>query len=243
MPKITGYRGRRSARIKSRSKPFYRISKKRRAPYTAKIIPNIGVPRNVAGFPQEIITKLKYVDNITLSSSSFSISKNAFKMNSIFDPDVTGVGHQPLYTDQFSPVYNRYTVLGSKLTVMFTSNTPTTTASSSIVGVVGDDDGTTSSTLTAIQEANKCDWTALSNSYQGAGTPMCAVTYSPERDLGLSPDDDTVSASVTADPSAAYYASVFASDLNGSATATIVFALVEIEYTVKFSRPKTIAQS
>ena len=40
-------------------------------------------------------------------------------MNSLFDPDQTGTGHQPYYFDQFAALYNRYTVLGSKLTAEF----------------------------------------------------------------------------------------------------------------------------
>ena len=41
-------------------------------------------------------------------------------MNSLFDPDFTGTGHQPYYFDQFATIYQRYTVIGSKLTATFT---------------------------------------------------------------------------------------------------------------------------
>jgi len=42
-----------------------------------------------------------------------------FRANSIFDPDFSGVGHQPLGHDQWSNFYSTYTVIGSKIMVKF----------------------------------------------------------------------------------------------------------------------------
>ena len=41
---------------------------------------------------------------------SNGIAKQYMRMNSLFDPDQTGTGHQPYYFDQFAALYNRYTV-------------------------------------------------------------------------------------------------------------------------------------
>lgn len=47
-----------------------------------------------------------------------------FRLNSTFDPDLTGTGHQPLGRDQFAGVlYNRYRVHSVKLHVSFNSIT------------------------------------------------------------------------------------------------------------------------
>ena len=71
-------------------------------------------PRGIFGFPDEFITTIRYVDVYTLTSASNGIAKQYMRMNSLFDPDQTGTGHQPYYFDQFAALYNRYTVLGSK---------------------------------------------------------------------------------------------------------------------------------
>ena len=54
-------------------------------------------PRGIFGFPDEFITTIRYVDVYTLTSASNGIAKQYMRMNSLFDPDQTGTGHQPYY--------------------------------------------------------------------------------------------------------------------------------------------------
>jgi hypothetical protein len=58
-----------------------------------------------------LITKLKYVETITLTTGGAGIPANQiFLLNSIFDPNSTGVGHQPYGHDQLALLYDRYRV-------------------------------------------------------------------------------------------------------------------------------------
>lgn len=45
--------------------------------------------------------------------------------NSLFDPDVSGAGHQPLGFDEWMAIYGRYRVLGSQCTVNTINNSTT----------------------------------------------------------------------------------------------------------------------
>ena len=56
--------------------------------YQPKLNPRSGI----FGFPRELITKIRYSDIYTLTSTSSSIAKNVFRMNSINDLDQSGVG-------------------------------------------------------------------------------------------------------------------------------------------------------
>ena len=109
------------------------------------------VPRGIFGFPEEYKTHLRYCDVFTLTSSNNAIARQVMRLNSLQDPDSTGVGHQPMYHDQFQTVYKRYTVLGSKMTVTFSPLPPLITTSQPsgpfVVGVVGDDDASQTSDL------------------------------------------------------------------------------------------------
>ena len=61
-------------------------------------------------------------------------------MNSLFDPNRTGTGHQPYGFDQLSTFYNRYYVTGSKMTVTFscqTKDNDTTVTGPILIGVTG----------------------------------------------------------------------------------------------------------
>lgn len=48
-----------------------------------------------------------------------------FRNNSIYDPDGTGIGHQPLGYDQWSQFYGRYRVIGAKYRITISNATDT----------------------------------------------------------------------------------------------------------------------
>lgn len=60
-------------------------------------------------FAQRYITKMKYSDTFTISS--LGTNRYMFNLNNIFDPNRTGVGHQPYGYDQLGAIYNRYRVI------------------------------------------------------------------------------------------------------------------------------------
>lgn len=63
-------------------------------------------------FAQRYITKLKYSDTLTLSlANSYQY---VFNLNSIWDPNRTGTGHQPFGFDQLAALYNCYRVIACK---------------------------------------------------------------------------------------------------------------------------------
>lgn len=65
-----------------------------------------------SAFPAQIYTKLVYNDFIDLSGGANPYQTYTFRLNSIYDPDYTGVGHQPMLRDELSAIYNRYQVTG-----------------------------------------------------------------------------------------------------------------------------------
>lgn len=63
-------------------------------------------------------TKLTYVDTKTVSPGTTSIH-HTFRLDSIFDPDFTGVGHQPAFHDQWANLYSKYRVIGASWHIKF----------------------------------------------------------------------------------------------------------------------------
>lgn len=59
--------------------------------------------------------QLPYVRTATITGTG--IADYVFRGNSVFDPDFTGVGSQPLGHDQWSALYRRYRVLASKIEI------------------------------------------------------------------------------------------------------------------------------
>lgn len=68
------------------------------------------IPAFTGPLQQWIPIKLQYSELLTLTISGGSSSDYSFNMNSLFDPNRTGTGHQPRGFDQLTPLYNRYCI-------------------------------------------------------------------------------------------------------------------------------------
>lgn len=85
------------------------------------------VPRTLAlgpTFPNGLLAKHKYSQSNILQATYVAqdipgTAQQSFRTASLFDPDRTGVGHQPLFYDEMSDIYNQYRVLGAKCTIRF----------------------------------------------------------------------------------------------------------------------------
>lgn len=76
--------------------------------YTMKVMKGVGfiAPR--------LITRMKYTDNLTISTLPTVMSLYEFRLNSVYDPNLTGTGHQPYGFDQLANLYLRYRVFACK---------------------------------------------------------------------------------------------------------------------------------
>jgi len=207
----------------------------------------LSASRAVYGVPQVFTTSLRYVDNLTLTSTSGSIAKNVFRLNSIFDPDLTNTGHQPMWHDQLAALYNKYVVLGTKAKVTFSQISASSAAAGGMhgptcVGVVCDENGTTSGTLTELQENNTSQHGLLTRGDGGQNQKTMTIYYSPMKAFGRQSDDDTIGATVGANPSQTWFMTVYMADLGLTTSATVSFT-VDIEFMVKLSAQVNAAGS
>ncbi len=116
------------------------------------VVPRIALGNQmIFGFPNTILTKLRYADAYTLSSTTGSIAKQVFIWNSTYDPDSTGPGHQPLYRDTYAGIYDHYAVVSASIKVTFQ---PLTTVTGVHVGALTDDDIVSSTTFNVLCEQN-----------------------------------------------------------------------------------------
>lgn len=93
------------------------LRRPRRAPMTI-------VNRALHPIPSRFITKMKYSDTVAVTTLANTF---AFNLNSVFDPNRTGIGHQPYGHDTLSTLYNRYRVISCGWRVnlaLGTSGTP-----------------------------------------------------------------------------------------------------------------------
>lgn len=84
--------------------------------------------------PNRMIVKMRYSDQATLDANSISASTYTYTLNGLYDPDISGSGHQPMGFDQFSGLYQQYKVLGAKVTIE-ACGPPVTTLSEQYIGI------------------------------------------------------------------------------------------------------------
>lgn len=199
-------------------------------PHQAQMIRGLG-PLEY-GFPNSIITRLRYVQQHTITSTVGAAGYKVFRANGCHDPDYTNVGHQPMFWDQWKGIYDYYTVLGSKITVTFRSASDY----GMYVGLQGSTTNTVSTALETLCEQNNTVFKLIGNKNTNPQTLI--MNYSPAENMGQSVKDDGSSmTAVGADPSAGegtYYYNAFCFTEDQSTTA-VCYALCEIEYIVKFT--------
>lgn len=81
----------------------------------------VNVNRALSPFAQRYITKMKYSEAYTLSA--LNAYTQMMRINGIWDPNTTGVGHQPYGFDQLTPIYNRYRVISCSYVINAYSGT------------------------------------------------------------------------------------------------------------------------
>lgn len=198
------------------------------------------------GFPQSKTVKLRYNDQVLISPTAAMVAQfHAFRANSIYDPDATGVGHQPLGRDIWAGLYNRYMVIGAKISVKMV---PTGTSNyHATCGVLVDDDATVDDqNVTTLIERGKSRYKSFLNSYTSGSKSVTTLkqTFSAKKWFGFKDAKDNdygYGAPVGQNPSDQAYFIVWV----GSHLADIdaVSAIVTIDYIVTFTEPRDVPAS
>jgi len=193
------------------------------------------------GFPKSLTMVQKYREIIPFSGGAGGAMQSYLvSCNGIYDPNITGTGHQPLYFDQLTALYDHYTVIGSRIkyNIINTSNTPCST-----VTFINDDATVTPSLVANVAEqstASPMKW------LQGAGVDSglrLSNKWSAKKYFKGSVLANTeLQGTATANPTEqSYFAIVFqASDLS---TAFSLVMEVSVEYICVWKELKDVAAS
>lgn len=184
---------------------------------------------------------LYYDRGLELTGTAGVLQVYYYSANGVYDPDVTGTGHQPVGFDQAMLFYEQYVVMRSTITVTFFANT-----SSARVGVFLNPD-TSNPTLGAIMEngyvksqlivATTGRWTVTRI------TLHCdSIAYFNSRTKNLHMMRDNFTGTSAANPAEQVYFGIFTFNALNSSNTDVLFD-VELSYDVRFWEPRKISQS
>lgn len=194
-----------------------------------------------AGQPPSKLVRMRYVDQLSLNAGIGAIAGHTFRANSIFDPDQSGTGHQPMGHDQWTTFYNHYTVLGAKITVTFSNQH---TGDPMIVGLfLNDDTSLASSAATSIIENAKGPITHL-DAAGGQGCKTISTTFSAKKFFRCNVKNRTdLKATFGTNPSEEAYFLVWTAAMNAASDPSVVYATVKIDYIVLLTERKDFGPS
>lgn len=194
--------------------------------------------------PSQIVT-MKYVDTISINPPTGLAASHIFSANGIFDPDITGTGHQPLGRDEWEKFYDHYTVIGAKCTAQFFSDSTSPPSGNAMVGVLLKSNTTSIPSLSTIMEQSNTAPKMLST-VSGIGIQKVVKGFSAKRFFGLQSIKDNrglVGASFASNPSEQAYFHVYITPSGGSDDVIPTSVIVQIEYTCLLTERKALVAS
>jgi len=146
--------------------------------------------RTFSGLPPSFRTRLVYSDAYGITGQGGVLTYYSWRANGVYDPDLTGTGHQPMGRDTYAALYNHCCVINSAVNLKFVSQDHTY-ASACPCGVLLHEDGTLSaSSGTALIEQGASSWTVTS---LRATTPvMLGKTYDAKEWFGIKDIEDNM---------------------------------------------------
>jgi len=177
---------------------------------------SVSFPKNCIGFPDRLCTVLKYSQNNLFGAGSPIPTAQQFAINSAYDPDSSGAGHQPSFFDTFASVYGRYFVKAFKIEVEILNQS----SSIGVFAVVNYcDQNIAANTVEQIIEAKYSKYSTLSVSTGNSAMVKISLPWMETMKLMGTPGleaDDNMYAAVNANPADIAWALIKMASVDGT---------------------------
>lgn len=231
------------------SKQDYRITGKKRQTYRAKRrspAKRLKKVSTVGRYLGPLLPKIKsnmiYSTTLDLNPGVGGLAAvHVFSANGLYDPDISGVGHQPRGFDQLIALYDHFVVIAAKVTWRFGTTNASVYDQIACISVQ-DDNGTSNDLRDNVERAVSV--VEIMPAGPSGNTKTLSLGVNPNAFLGRpNPmSDSTLKGSVAANPTEQAYFHLAVAPMQGVDAATVNSHVI-IEYTAIFIEPKDVALS
>lgn len=210
------------------------VKKKRRVnSWTVSSAPALSRSHRLLKTKQTVV--MRYSDQFPLLGAAAGAAKShVFSCNGLYDPDVTGVGHQPRGFDELMKLYDHYIVRKATCEVWIKN-----AANPALIGIQVKDDATVSALAKDLMED---EYSIVKGSNGGGGeTTYVRFTVDVEKFLG-GEDISSLKGSASGNPSELADFHIVAFPIDPADTVN-VDAVVKITYLADLIEPKQPASS
>lgn len=230
-----------SRRTAQRSVKRRRLTYRRRLPL-ARVPRALNSSTRSGPFPRSATVSLRYVDNLGSIDPGVGVaSVYSYRANSIFDPNYTGVGHQPYGHDTLATVYSRYKVNSSTITCHFFQDGNLGSALG-ICSITLSSDAAAPTNPTLVCETPETSYKPIGTADGGRGITKLVKTYKARRFFGRKRNSD-LTANFGVDPAEVAYFHIQAQGITATADLSEVYLYVTITYNCTITEPLALGQS
>jgi len=211
-----------------------------------RTVATVNVNRALQPFAQRYIVKMKYAESLNIVGPALGgLTQYAFNLNSIFDPNRTGFGHQPYGHDTMASIYNRYRVISCNYVISGLAIGGTTGDSYGIVAAMpANEVAAITGGVAEVQENPKCRFiTQAPNDGSKVLRGTVSIPSLVGRTRAQYMADDRYQATFGSSPNELAVLNIFAGLLNGASEQITTKINVVLEYTVECFDFKQLAQS
>lgn len=200
------------------------------------------VPKN-SPMPMRYLTKLRWSGRVELNGGFTQSAVRVFSANGIAIPDALQPSIQPRGFDQLMPLYDHYTVLGSKITFDYANSDNSN--QQLITMTVQDNFNVQTDAREYMERGYGSTHRIAGTQNSGTGTGRLSLKCNPQKFLGLDNvlNEKDAQGSAITNPIEAVYYHLSVSDVNGNEDPDPIQGWVTIDYIVMFQEPRFVGAS
>lgn len=185
--------------------------------------------------PKMMVSRLRYMEkDIAVNPTVGGLAADyVFRLNSLFDPNLTGTGHQPVGFDQLMVLYKYYTVLRARAHVAFQN---TDASNEALVCAHVNNTSTAITDIRTCVENGRTAYQLLTKTGGSRDISNVFISADVAKELGVKNirDDDLLRGTSTSDPSRQLYLHVVGQP-NSTADSAVIGLTVIIEFEALFT--------
>lgn len=228
-------------RTRTMSSSSTQSRKYKRSAATQTLPPNTVWARQ-GPLPKQLKCSMLYSETFNLDPSSVN-AVFVFSANGLYDPNITGVGHQPRGFDQLMALYDHYVVIGCKAKLQAWNSDA---SNANIIGMTVVDQASILGTSNIEYLEHRGAMTrVLGPSQSGSSVGELTMSINPNKFLGRSKplSDSQLKGNASGNPTEQAFIHVFAMPQDGNTDTTAVRIRVLLEFTAVLIEPRQPASS
>lgn len=211
------------------------------------IVRDTPIPVQRSPFKPSAMYTLRYAETVSVNAAGGAIGNYIFTANGLYDCNISGTGHQPLYRDTLAAQYNHYHVHSSRIQLFYTNDRTSNVSAATMIALHLDDDQSPPTSQSDLMENPRVKFKLWHNcpkynDLMDLNKPII-MRFNARKFFGKTWQDNDMGAPVGSNPDEQAYWIISHCTVPTQVVDIYAYVTVVIDYWVEFSEPKDISGS